>query len=416
MKLLALLLTILLTFGAVSCQKEPPPDTSMEFNAETDCQYYLTRAGNYPVAETEDGYYYVNNTWTPGFLRFIEMETLQDTILCGKPNCLHTEESEKENCNAFIGDGKWMNIYHYKGDIYTVAIVRDPATYARTYQLTKISKDGSARKKVWDLTWRDQDEFRNLHQDFMHRGKLYFIVYKSVTGDDNPMQMYSYDLKTKKCTPVLTEVQGLDYVVARGDYLFYTAYDPELKYLHAYRYTISTGDIMSFPERRRTNMYSEGILYERIDTFLNFYHTDLEGMNREEFGLSYDQAFAANDKYIVISRTKFIHKETGEEYTYDEYLRFMEFDATGMTPEEEAREFTRRDEQYKVVFDREQTIYDINTLEEIGKVLIPSGLAITYFKGDYLIGIDDDSGLFAMIDFTKLGTDEFKWVTSSNVN
>jgi hypothetical protein len=123
-----------------------------------------------------------------------------------------------------------------------------------------------------------------------------------------------------------------------------------------------------------------------------------------------------NEKYIVISRTKFIHKETGEEYNYDEYLKLTEFDATGMTPEEESKEFTRRYEQYKTVFDNEQTIYDINTLEEIGKIKLPDGLAITYFKGDYLIGINDDSGMFAMIDFSKLGTDEFQWIKSTKIN
>ena len=77
MKLLALLLTILLTFGAVSCQKETPPDTSMEFNPETDCQYYNSKSGVYPIAESPDGYYYINNIVDPGFLRYIDKETLE---------------------------------------------------------------------------------------------------------------------------------------------------------------------------------------------------------------------------------------------------------------------------------------------------------------------------------------------------
>ena len=77
MKLLALLLTALLAFSATACQKETPPDTSMEFNPETDCQYYNSKSGVYPIAESPDGYYYINNIVDPGFLRYIDKETLE---------------------------------------------------------------------------------------------------------------------------------------------------------------------------------------------------------------------------------------------------------------------------------------------------------------------------------------------------
>ena len=139
-------------------------------------------------------------------------------------------------------------------------------------------------------------------------------------------------------------------------------------------------------------------------------------MNEEEFGLSFDGMAAAHENYIIIFRTKFIHKETGQEYTYDEFRKLVEFDATGMTPEEESREYTRLCDQYQTVYDKEHTICDMNTLEELGKIEIPDGLNTIYFDGDTLIVFDGNFGTFQTIDFSKLGTNEFQWVTAEKIN
>ena len=416
MKLLALLLTALLAFSATACQKETPPDTSMEFNPETDCQYYNSKSGVYPIAESPDGYYYITNVENPGFIRYIDKESLQDTILCGKPNCLHAKEDDITQCNGYIGTGRWMSIHYYNGSIYTISKVQDPKTFGWIHQFTKISLDGSVRKAVWNLDWEHKEQFPYLHQELMHRGKLYFSVYTSVTNEKEPMELYCYDLRSKKCIPILTETQGIDLIAARGDYLYYTAYNTKREYSHVYRYTLSTGEITELSAYQNVFFYSDKILFRTKEDATKYIQTDLDGETEKEYGLSFASFYGANENYICISRSKFFRKETGQEVTYEDYLEATTFDTTGMTQEEIFLELDKRHVKFDIVYDKENTIYDVETLEELGKITVPSGMNVVYFEGDRFVVFEATFGTFQTIDFSKLGTNEFQWVTSSKVN
>ena len=173
---------------------------------------------------------------------------------------------------------------------------------------------------------------------------------------------------------------------------------------------------MSFPERQRSHLYNDGIIYDKTEGITIHFRTDLDGMNEKDMELSFMSFYAANENYICISRTQFFRKESGQEISPDEYFAAFEFDTSGMTQEEQDQEWERIYLQYTVVYDKEVTIYDMNTLEELGKIEIPDGLNTIYFDGDTLIVFDGNFGEFRMIDFSKLGTDEFQWVTSSKVN
>ena len=84
-----------------------------------------------------------------------------------------------------------------------------------------------------------------------------------------------------------------------------------------------------------------------------------------------------------------------------------------MTQEKIFQELDKRHVKFDIVYDKENTIYDVETLEELGKITVPSGMNVVYFEGDRFVVFE---ATFRTIDFSKLGTDEFQWVTSSKVN
>ena len=87
-----------------------------------------------------------------------------------------------------------------------------------------------------------------------------------------------------------------------------------------------------------------------------------------------------------------------------------------MTQEEIFQELDKRHVKFDIVHAKENTIYDVETLEELGKITVPSGMNVVYFEGDRFVVLEATFGTFRTIDFSKLGTDEFRRVTSSKVN
>ena len=102
---LSLIIVICLVSVVVAgCAKNSASDTSPEYKFGTDCQYYNCTDGWYRITESEKGFYYFRE----GYLYFIDKTTMQQTILCGKPNCKHQQETEKRPATPISGQVSTM--------------------------------------------------------------------------------------------------------------------------------------------------------------------------------------------------------------------------------------------------------------------------------------------------------------------
>ena len=117
-RILSLVLTFILTVTLASCGKEEAI-TGMEYVEGQDQQYFYSDLGsNTLFTETEDGYYY----FVVHYLCYTDKETMQSTVLCGRPDCLHQNETNPErtlDCNAYFSGAQFLQ--YYDGNLYVVS-------------------------------------------------------------------------------------------------------------------------------------------------------------------------------------------------------------------------------------------------------------------------------------------------------
>lgn len=146
--------------------------------------------GNYyfhNMCESDTGYYALLN----GFLFYIEKDSLENTVVCGKIECNHSDT----NCNGYIGSE--CNILNYDDKIYYSTT---PSNSVNVYQM---DLDGTNRKKYYTIP--NSDDLTTvcyiLHRDhFFYVGEGVFVDIKTTPSfatageysiDDNPMGVYS---------------------------------------------------------------------------------------------------------------------------------------------------------------------------------------------------------------------------------
>ena len=413
MKLLALLLTALLAFSATACQKETPPNTSMEFNAETDHPFYMNTLGQSQIVESPEGFYYLQeNENGRSFLRFIDKETLEDTIVCAKPNCLHEDQTDVSQCNAQFR--LQHGIHYYKGKLYVVTAEPDPINLTYIYKLVEISLDGTQRKTVWEIDWKTSDSLPRIFLNIIHRGKLYFEVINKDNSTFSPTYIYAYDIDTKKCTLVQDNLTGVSDFFAVGDYLYIKAYNEEAGDYAFFRYTISTEELISMPQIQTVLRYKTGI-NNMISYTSTTYDYDLKVENPKKVDMQVDIFRAVNEKYFCEQDRTITHKESGKIVSIEEYDKETGASRANAT-EEEYAEYMKQAEAYEIVWSDYLNIYDAETLTLLGTLDYSDTWTYTlYIKDDLLIRYDSFNG-FAQIDLSKIGTDQFVWATPSKIN
>lgn len=411
MKLLALLLTILLAVSTTACQKETPPDTSMEFNFETDCQYYLNSDGNYRMAEASTGYYYIS-TEPRGFLRYIDKETLQDTLVCAKPNCLHDKNEDITQCNAYISPYSYGRIVYHEGFLYVFTLDFDPVTTTKMQSIVRVSTDGFQRKKVWNMTWEAEKQLPNVSKFIVHRGHLYFLVCGSDTYDESSVYLYEYDLKKKRCSLIEDDLTGINDIFAVGDMLYLKAYEKESGLLLHYQYHISQKEMMLVEDSYGLKPYSTGIVCMRYNTDQHF-KMDLEARNQQELPQLFDTITVVSEDYMLTNQRTVIRTEDGKKVTSEEYRDYVGNYHADMTVQEYER-FVQRQQEFEIYWEEKNTILDATTYEVLGEVELPE-MGFSFIQGDYLFAFDTRKEVLQKIDLSKCGTEDFEWQRSEKM-
>ena len=226
------ILAVILLVTLASCGKEETI-TGMEYVEGQDQQYFYSDMGsNTLLTETEDGYYY----FVGFYLCYTDKENMQSSVLCGRPDCLHQNETNPErvlDCNAYFSGAQFLQ--YYDGNLYVVSrkITSDDM------ELTQLSLDGSKRKSIQTFP-------SSILSFAIHRGMLYYtgtslneegvscssLLAKPLLSDDEPEVLFAGTVNS-----------SLGGILCRGDLVyFYDNYFTEERfYALDYQYNIQTG-------------------------------------------------------------------------------------------------------------------------------------------------------------------------------
>lgn len=148
-----------------------------------DDQYYFNKdAQNLSTAETKDGYYFFSGP-NSTFLYYIDKRTMSPVILCDKPDCLHSDETDHTkvmNCNAYSYYNS--NLVYYDGYLYVAG--NNPVSINDEYIVYRISLDGTQKKELYSFKEKPENWI-------IHRGFIYFT-----TNDNGTIQGQEADTKS----------------------------------------------------------------------------------------------------------------------------------------------------------------------------------------------------------------------------
>lgn len=116
---------------------------------------------------SEKGYYFMGN----GYLYFVDKETMQSTILCGKPECSHQDQ----NCNAYLGN--ISHITYYDGKLYYAAGQEQgiPGVDEGVWNLYTMNADGTRKTNVMTLRAQNEGFYSMPTQFVIHKGQVLFL-------------------------------------------------------------------------------------------------------------------------------------------------------------------------------------------------------------------------------------------------
>lgn len=187
---LAVILTLLLAACSDSNNSANLPSVSTGDNSVlgTDFQKDMHQSTTFNISniyETKDGYCFEYS----GMLYYLDKETGESTILCGKPDCDH-EWAEGGGCNAQVNTQMFLT--YYDGKIYfnnSSSVLENGAYVDKGERLFSMNLDGTEHDVVQNLDFTpggDTNMFVNT--PMIHRGNVYFcysgVLYKATLGDD----------------------------------------------------------------------------------------------------------------------------------------------------------------------------------------------------------------------------------------
>ena len=121
---------------------------------------FCGNSGKQMITKSDTGYYFV----VGDYLYYVDSEGDEAIVMCNKPNCLHTEETngyKVPDCNALF---RRIDFITYQdGHLYIVY----QKIGKQKFELAEISLDGTSRKTVYEFD-------RAPTGIAIHRGKLYY--------------------------------------------------------------------------------------------------------------------------------------------------------------------------------------------------------------------------------------------------
>lgn len=265
-----------------------------DFIFQQDDQYYFDKptSTSLSMAVSENGYYFFSGPRN-SYLYYVDKKTMKPVILCNKPDCLHTDESNPEKvnyCNAFFFSNNASLIY-YDSSLYV---------YDRNgTSLFKVSLDGTSRQKIY--TFKEPPLYA-----IIHRGYMYYMTNDNgtVSGKEastfSTCGLYRISLSDMSKRPELIyQYKGI-YANLCGlkgykNYVMFTynAYDDSLlQSAHAslLKYDINKGNTTAIcQDAGRYSICCDKIVFYSIDGFT--YRCNLDGSDKKLLndveGLSY---------------------------------------------------------------------------------------------------------------------------------
>lgn len=190
---LALILVVALALSLAACGDNnhavlPSIPSDGSDVLETDFQKNMNQSTStniYCLCKTTDGYYFQFDC----ILYFIDRETGDSTILCGKPDCNHVISEFNKSCNAYV----YTNLLsYYNGKIYYTnsdAVLENGNYVRKGERLFSMNLDGTEHDAVQSLDFIPDGDTNNfITEPIIHRGYVYFsysgALYTAKLGAD----------------------------------------------------------------------------------------------------------------------------------------------------------------------------------------------------------------------------------------
>lgn len=176
-KKLLLILSILMLFNMISCEKKMEEDVASS-------KLSSSWAELSPIDHSEKGYYIASYSLEQ--ILFYDTASKKTVPLCSKPECEHNRRDP--NCNAYLAELFNSSIQYYNGFLYAVT-----ASKSGEIALYKIEHDGSHHEKVATLYVTTGDAMNTINHFKVYGDYVYFLLWN--LGDDGSLSNHLYRKK-----------------------------------------------------------------------------------------------------------------------------------------------------------------------------------------------------------------------------
>lgn len=177
------------------------------------------------ICETKDGYYFQYNC----MVYYVDKETGDSTVLCGKPDCDHTHSEGKWDCNAFVSADF---LTYYNGKLYYNHgnyVLENGSYVNKGERLFSMNLDGTEHDVVQDLDFvpgGDTNSF--VTAPMIHRGNVYFsysgALYTAELGADIEDATLIYGEQKADDGSMIVNPHEMYYeLLADGDLIYFMA-------------------------------------------------------------------------------------------------------------------------------------------------------------------------------------------------
>ena len=323
------ILFILLCLCLVGCQSNKKHVNHGEEKKELSL-IYSNKRRTFDGAGNKDGYYTINvpENGSLKYISYYDYETLQEIILCQKPECKHIDES----CSAVVTEvgsvlyvhGDYIYLIENAGQVFNVLGER-----SKVARIIRMNLDGSDRQTLFELEDGYQFNARDVCFD---NENMYVITYKDTRVEmskDNYIAiqqdeyLYKINVATKEVTKLVEMKDKAIIGVEERKIIFnqtvykediqkyldkkdYKGYEKACMNTHLYYGTIDvdTREVKSTKYENDT----EGTYYQdKVYYFKNnvFYCYDLENKKEKRLvnfpkGNLYSETIEIIDDYIIV--------------------------------------------------------------------------------------------------------------------
>lgn len=156
-KLCSVLIASALTFSLAACGGDKVK-WDMDYHPETDLKQNMEYPLDSLMSETDKGYYFINGL----YLYYMNKDTLETTVLCNRPNCLHDREKDPEKKGECDGCVMGKGIFSHDDNIYVSMF------YGTVRRIDKYSDSGEFIGTVNELP-------PNASYICHHRGYIFYV-------------------------------------------------------------------------------------------------------------------------------------------------------------------------------------------------------------------------------------------------